>query len=307
MMGSFERDLMFPGNAENYFIAAQTWDERDVLPTPWPAINRTCGGWGGWTGIGPGWYVVCGGSSGGGKSLMALNMAVEGIRRGKSVGFVSLEMTAEQLQTRLYSMLCGVQTSHISPGRHFRNDVAEGVTRRVQGWRDEGWGKLFVNEDRIRNLHDVISLMRGWREGWGCEVMVVDYMQLCRVPGEDATHRRIQATSAEVCDFANAHQVPVIALSQFHSQARRDRTAPPTMDSLYGGVDLGNDADMVLLLDHTRYDRPTDDYARTWMVQGKNRHGPVAQDVPMEWDYRNLRLTEPMDDADFSKWPGAQL
>ena len=306
MVGEWERDLTFIGTAEAYFQRAELWQEEDTIPTPWPAINRTCGGMGGWAGMAPGWYVVLGGASGAGKSLAALQMATQAIKRGRNVGFVSLEMSADQLATRLYAMLFGVKSREISPGRHYRPEVAQQVTEEIQKRKRDGMGSFYVNERRIRNLPDIMALMAAWRDGWSCSMMVLDYMQLCRVPGEDQTHRRIQEVSAQVCDWAHDTETTTVALSQFHSQARRDKQTPPTMDSLYGGVDLGNDADLMLLLDHSRYHRESDDLARTWLIHAKNREGPQADDLPVLWDYRTLTLTEAMPHEEHL-WPGAEI
>jgi replicative DNA helicase len=305
MKGEYERDLTFLANTEEYFRRVEGWQEADVIPTPWPTINRTLGGWGGFVGIGPGWYVVLGGASGAGKSLAALYMATVALKRGRNVGFVSLEMTADQLATRLYSMLCGVSSKHISPGRNYRTDVAKHVRETMEEHRLAGMGKFFTNEARIRDLGTVINVMDAWRDGWNCDLMVVDYMQLCRVPSEEQVHMRIQRTSGDVCDWAAKNDVPVIGISQFHSYARRDRTQPPTMDSLYGGVDLGNDADLMLLLDHSRYHRASDALARTWLIHAKNRHGPSCDDVPVLWNYDTLSLLEATPDEEHL-WPGVE-
>jgi replicative DNA helicase len=61
-------------------------------------------------------------------------------------------------------------------------------------------------------------------------------------------------------------------------------------------------SDMVLLLDHSRYERDNDKHiARTWLIVDKNRHGPVG-DLPVLWDYRTLRMREGLED-EIDEWP----
>jgi replicative DNA helicase len=304
-MSTLERNVFDLAQIKGYFDRVAAWDPSDAIPSPWPTLNRHCGGFGGGHGFAPGWYVVLGGSTGAGKSLAALNVATKALLSRWKVGFVTLEMSPEQLQTRLWSMLFGVEVSKIQPGRWYDPREAERLKGLVRDALTDWPGAAFrVNEVRLRNLPDMLDLMHQWREGWGIQVFVVDYMQLCRVPDETETHKRIQAVSAEVCDFAHETKSLVLGLSQFHSMARRNRDHPPTVDSLYGGVDLGNDADLVLLLDHSRYekDQASPHLARTYLIHGKNREGPLSDDIPLLWDYRNLTAREALPDEE-ALWP----
>jgi replicative DNA helicase len=304
-MSGIERNVFDPRHVESYLDRVATWDPSHAIPSPWPTLNQHCGGFGGGHGFAPGWYVVLGGSTGAGKSLAALNISTKALLSRWKVGFVTLEMSPEQLQTRLWAMLFGVEVSKIQPGRWYDPAEADELKARIREALADWPGAAFrVNEIRMRHLPDMLALMRQWREEWAIEVFVVDYMQLCRVPHEGETHKRIQAVSAEVCDFAHETKSLVLGLSQFHSMARRNRDHPPTVDSLYGGVDLGNDADMVLLLDHSRYekDQMSPHLARTYLIHAKNREGPQSDDIPLLWDYRHLTAREALPDEE-PQWP----
>ena len=305
MNNPIERNVFDLRHIDGYFTRVATWDPADAIPSPWATLNRHCGGFGGGHGFAPGWYVVLGGSTGAGKSLAALNIAKHALLHRWPVGFVTLEMSPEQLQTRLWSMLFGVEVSKIQPGRWYDEREAARLRQMVREALDDWPGASFrVNERRVRNLHDMVDLMEAWREEWGVRVFVVDYMQLCRVPDETETHKRIQRVSERVCDFAHETESLVLGLSQFHSVARRNKDHPPSVDSLYGGVDLGNDADMALLLDHSRYEKDamTPHLARTYLIHGKNREGPLSDDIPILWDYRTLIAREGLPDEE-GAWP----
>ena len=49
-------------------------------------------------------------------------------------------------------------------------------------------------------------------------------------------------------------------------------------------------SDLVLLLDHSRYERHMNS-AMTYLCAAKNRHGPTIE-IPIEWDYRTLSVRE---------------
>ena len=305
MADRVERNVFDLRQVDRYFDKVATWDPSMAIPSPWPTLNKHCGGFGGGHGFAPGWYVVLGGSTGAGKSLAALNLATHALLNRWKVGFVTLEMSPEQLQTRLWAMLFGVDVSKIQPGRWYDPSEAERLKRLIRDALDDWPNAAFrVNEVQMRDLPTMLELMELWRTQWGIQVFVVDYMQLCRVPHEDQIHKRIQATSEAVCDFAHSTESLVFGLSQFHSIARRNREVPPSVDSLYGGVDLGNDADRCILLDHSRYekDEHAKHLARTYLIHAKNREGPTSDDIPLLWDYRTLTAREAMPDEEH-QWP----
>lgn len=65
----------------------------EAVPTPWPAWNQACKGWGGEVGLALGWHTLIAGRSGGAKTFTALNLAAAAIHHGETVTFHSLEMS----------------------------------------------------------------------------------------------------------------------------------------------------------------------------------------------------------------------
>tara|TARA_Y100001960_G_C14366910_1_gene677175 strand:+ start:59 stop:280 length:222 start_codon:yes stop_codon:yes gene_type:complete len=72
------------------------------------------------------------------------------------------------------------------------------------------------------------------------------------------------------------------------------------MTGLFGGMILEASCDLILLLDHSRYERDGNT-AKTWLIVAKNRHGPTVE-IPIEWDYRTLSIREADPDEE-SSWP----
>jgi replicative DNA helicase len=69
---------------------------------------------------------------------------------------------------------------------------------------------------------------------------------------------------------------------------------------LIGSSSLENDADQVLVLDHSRYARQGD-LAKSWAILGKNRHGGTGS-IPIEWDFRTLTMREGLP-HELREWP----
>ena len=85
------------------------WEERqaspvEAVPTPLESWNRMSGDDGGRIGIARGWFVTVGGNPGYGKSVLALNLSYSALAARESVGFISLEMSPEQLADRFYAI-----------------------------------------------------------------------------------------------------------------------------------------------------------------------------------------------------------
>ena len=72
------------------------------------------------------------------------------------------------------------------------------------------------------------------------------------------------------------------------------------MTGLFGGMILEASCDLILLLDHSRYEREGNT-AKTWLIVAKHRHGPTVE-IPIEWDYRTLSVREADPDEEY-RWP----
>ena len=69
----------------------------DAVETPFPTWNRMCRDEGGGQGLAKGWNVIVAADTGGGKSVLGLNMASHAFKTGAKVCYVSLEMSDTQL------------------------------------------------------------------------------------------------------------------------------------------------------------------------------------------------------------------
>jgi replicative DNA helicase len=145
--------------------------------------------------------------------------------------------------------------------------------------------------------------MEGFLAEAGIRFFVVDYLQLAQTGSDEAVYRAVTEVSAEVMTFAHQHEVVTVGLSQINRTASTDRDNRPQPQGLIGSSSLENDADQVLLLDHTRYERDglSPHLARTFLLIAKNRHGPCGS-LPIEWNYRTLRVREASPDEE-EAWP----
>lgn len=279
----------------------------DVAPTPWPMLNRCCRDAGGGMGIGLGWHVIVAGNTGHGKSLCGLNMAAEAMKAGMMVGFVSLEMSVTQLETRFHAILTGMQVAPMERGRSWDYEHARRAGHKTHQIARKAGASFIVNEDLrapMRYWHEVRDLMDEWREVHGVCYFVLDYMQMIGASelATDEIAKSVGVVSRATVDYAKQHQVITIGISQFNRKTSDDYERKPRPQGLFGWSGMENDAHIVAMIDHSRY-RPVEGGARTWLLAGKNRHGGKPE-VPIYVDHRNLRIREALED-EVPMWPGA--
>ena len=279
--------------SREYLEAFAVQQQMDPLavPTPFPSLNACCGDDGGGIGLARGWFVTVGGNTGHGKSLLALNLAVAALDVREDVGFVSLEMSDHQLATRLYAIASGVAVKDLERGEHYRPGSLEAAREALQA-RFGYDARLVVNREPLRELDSILALVTAMKEQ-GIRFVVLDYVQLAGVGDEDSILRRVTEVSGALRYFARKHQVTVVGLSQYNRRTSSDYSQSPIAQSLMGGSPLENDSDLVALLDHSRYEKDSQDpsKARTWLRVAKNRHGRTGE-IPVLWDYRTLRIRE---------------
>ena len=124
----------------------------------------------------------------------------------------------------------------------------------------------------------------------GCRLLILDYLQLVSVQGSQRQDDAMRQVSAMVQGLAFQYDVNTLALSQFNRSTTANADAPPTIFGLAGSSAIENDADQVLLIDHTT--RQTVHDGKTFkLLLDKNRHGPSAP-MTLHMDTHTLRITE---------------
>lgn len=270
----------------------------DAMPTMWNTWNRACRMYGGGQGLARGWHVVAAGGAGAGKSLIALNMTAEALRNGHSVGWVSLEMSREQLLLRLLGIATGRKLRDLEPGASFDPGAFTAASYSFMDRLEVSGAHLWMAERPSRDLQSVNQLMRRAVDA-GCRLVIVDYAQLVSVAGaklDDA----MRQVSAGVQSVAYRDDVNTLLLSQMNRSTTSDKGAPPTIFGLAGSSAIENDADQVLLIDQSA--KTEDLYGKNFnILLEKNRHGPNAS-IAVRMDTLTLQLLEQTPSAPKAAW-----
>lgn len=277
-------------------IILETFDRLDLLngpdkdmyqgiPTGIKALDDTI------TGLNRSDLLILAARPGMGKTSFALNIARHAaVVANKRVAFFSLEMSKEQLASRLLSTeaLVGgtkLRTGQLSEGEWMRLIEAGDILSRAQLYFDDSSG-ITVPEmkAKVRRLKDV-------------DLIVIDYLQLM------SSSRRIDNRVQEISEItrnlkimAKELNVPVLTLSQLARASEKRTEHRPVLSDLRDSGSIEQDADVVLFLYREDYYQgpgaPDEDADRNSgeCIVAKNRHGELKT-VPLHWQGEFMRFT----------------
>lgn len=281
----------------------------EAIATMLPSWNACCRDEGGGVGLARGWHICLGGNTGTGKSLVALNLAAHAVKNGEKVGLVSLEMSQMQTVTRFMSIFSGVPVTQLEHGRHYNEDSAYQVKALLDENKERNGGVLLTNEKPIDNLKDILDSILYLHEYVGCRMFVTDYLQLAWTGNAQNINDRITEVSHSIRGLVVDLGVVSIGISQFNrsTSSQKERPVP---QGLMGGSALENDANQVVLLDHSSFKKQGNHGAIMKLLLCKNRHGATG-DINCRWDYGNLTFNElaagaEIEDSD-GRWKEGQL
>lgn len=258
-------------------------EDGGYTPTGWVDLNHFIGGWR------PGALYVGGARPGSGKSIIGAQAAFDVANTGHAVVICSMEMTDDELNTRLLAMrgtvsMDSLTRRRISDEEWTRIASAQGALMNLP---------IFTNDNASQTVADIKSYARSVQRRQPVGLVVVDYLQLVdpvphmrRAP----RHEQVSHVSRSLKLIAKDLGVPVLALAQLNrgSENRQDRH--PTMSDLRESGAIEQDADVVLLLH--REDEESPDLE---IGVGKNRHGQRGG-FNLTWQAKYARVansTEP--------------
>ncbi len=269
----------------------------DAVPTPFPTWNRMCCSMGGGVGLARTWNVIVGGATGAGKSLLALCMTETALRHGENVVYFSLEMDHKELLTRLRPIVSRIDVRLLEWGKGFDREKAKEADDAILTLP----GTLYVNTAPIYKLDDIGEVIETYYVADSVRYFIIDYMQLVEPSG---INKRMREAIAHISHTVNYHAKRLgfvhIGLSQYNRATTTNHDQRPTADSLIESSALGNDANQVVLLDHSRRDtNPITRAEKTFLLIAKNRHGPCGE-IPIQLDKTTLRFDEIYPDEEYS-------
>lgn len=252
-------------------------------------------------GLHPSDLLILAGRPSMGKTTLATNIAfnaakavLENDPNGAPVAFFSLEMSAEQLASRILASESAVSSDKIRRGEIRAEDFPKfvEVTRTLQDL------PLFIDDTAGITVNAIRNRCRRLKRQHGLGLIVIDYLQLIEAGGMkrggDNRVQEISDISRGLKAIAKELDVPVIALSQLSRAVEQREDKRPQLSDLRESGSIEQDADVVMFvyreeyyLERRRPPEGTDKfmqwqeemqkvYKQAEVIVAKQRHGPVG-------------------------------
>ncbi|MFH1157708.1 MAG: replicative DNA helicase [Pseudomonadota bacterium] len=204
--------------------------------------------------------VILAGRPAMGKSALATNIAFNAARsyvehhakEGAVVGFFSLEMSAEQLATRILADLSGVASDKIRRGEVRDTDFH----KFVEASQALSQVPLFFDDTAALTISAIRTRARRLQRQHKLGMIVIDYLQLIQGSGRNTSDNRVQEISEitrGLKALAKELDVPVLALSQLSRAVEQRDNKRPQLSDLRESGSIEQDADVVMFIYREEY------------------------------------------------------
>ena len=212
---------------------------------------------------------------------------------GGIVGFFNLEMSAEQLATRILSSEAEISSADIRRGNIHESQF----TRLVEASNLIAQVPLYIDDTGGLSVAQLAARARRLKRQKGLDLLIIDYIQLLSGSSRKASENRVQELTeitTTLKALAKELDVPVIALSQLSRQVESRDDKRPQLSDLRESGSIEQDADVVLFIYRDEYylknKEPKEGTPEhlAWMgemekvhghaevIIGKQRHGPTG-------------------------------
>jgi replicative DNA helicase len=316
--GGFQRFAQALTTAVDMAARAYQRDGRlSGLATHLDDLDRMMGG------LQPSDLVILAGRPGMGKTSLATNVGYNVAKawrgevkpdghtmtvNGGIVGFFSLEMSAEQLATRIIAEQTGIPSNQIR-----RGGISEGDFERIKDHSIELQSlPFYVDETGGLSVAQLAARARRLKRQRGLDLLIIDYLQLLQGSTRRSSENRVQEITeitTKLKALAKELNVPILALSQLSRQVESRDDKRPQLSDLRESGSIEQDADVVLFVYREEYyhlmRKPLESnrekfaewlaesdkvHGRAEVIIGKQRHGPTGT-VELQFDAAVTRFS----------------
>jgi len=248
-----------------------------------------------------------------GKTSLATNIAFNAAQKlqdsGKksSIAFFSLEMSSEQLSTRIISEQARISSNDIRRGRI----SDEQFDKFLETSKNISELPLYIDETPAISIAAMSNRARRIKRLFGLDMVVVDYIQLMRgtTYNKDGRVQEISQITQGLKAIAKELRVPVVALSQLSRQVEQRDDHKPQLSDLRESGSIEQDADVVMFVyregyylqrkeprqatvEHAEWQAKMNEVAHlAQIIIQKQRHGPIGN-VTLEFEERFTKFKD---------------
>jgi replicative DNA helicase len=273
--------------------------------------------------------VIVAGRPGMGKSSLATNIGFAAAKRllqdqedgiepaksaGAAVALFSLEMSADQLATRVLAEQSGISSENLRMGRISQQEFRS-LARAAAELQSL---PLYIDDTPGLTIAALRARARRLKRQKGIGMVIVDYLQLLQGTGRgsagDNRVQEISEISRGLKQLAKELDLPVMALSQLSRAVEQREDKRPQLSDLRESGSIEQDADIVLFIyredyylaarqpadDHPEIDKWREEMARVYglaeVIVAKQRHGSTGK-VRLKFDSRITKFSDLVDEG----------
>ncbi len=214
-----------------------------------------------------------------GKSAFAMNIALNAAKFNKGgkagIAIFSLEMSNEQLVTRMISSMSHIENSKLRTGyltpQEWRN--YENMTSILNDYN------IYFDDSSSSNINDIRAKCRRLAQEGKLDFVVIDYLQLIHSEGNNR-QEEVSRISRALKQMAKELRIPVLALSQLSRDVEKTADRKPTLAHLRESGSIEQDADIVMFIHREEYYAQSNDGEQTGQTEilvRKNRQGRIGE------------------------------
>ena len=243
------------------------------------------------SGLQPTQLIIVAGRPGMGKTSFGLNVIQNvAIREKQSVAIFSLEMSKDQLATRLMCSEGRVDSQKTRTGNLSANDFE----RLADALEFLSTAPIYIDDTPGITMTEILAKCRRIKMEHGLGLVMIDYLQLMSsTKRTDNRQQEISEITRSVKLMAKELAVPVILLSQLSraSEKRNKEERMPVLSDLRESGSIEQDADVVIFLHRENYYDEQADQTEAKVKIAKQRNGPTGV-VNMIWNSEYTRFEE---------------
>jgi replicative DNA helicase len=273
--------------------------------------------------------IIIAGRPGMGKSSLGTNIAFAAAQRfirdvedgiepeksaGAAVALFSLEMSADQLATRILAEQSGISSENLRMGKISQQEFRQ-LARAAAELQNL---PLYIDDTPGLTIAALRTRARRLKRQKGIGAIVVDYLQLLQGSGRgssaDNRVQEISEISRGMKQLAKELNLPVIALSQLSRAVEQREDKRPQLSDLRESGSIEQDADIVLFIYREDYylaaKQPAEDhpdfaawqeemgraYGRAEVIVAKQRHGATGK-IRLKFDSRITKFSDAVDEG----------
>jgi len=281
--------------------------------------------------------IIVAGRPGMGKSSLATNIGFacaqrllrdreDGVEQAKSAGtpvaLFSLEMSADQLATRILAEQSGISSENLRMGRISQQEFRQ-LARAAAELQSL---PLYIDDTPGLTIAALRTRARRLKRQKGIGMVIIDYLQLLQGSGRgsagDNRVQEISEISRGLKQLAKELDVPVMALSQLSRAVEQREDKRPQLSDLRESGSIEQDADIVIFIYREDYylaaKQPADDhpdaaawreemernYGKAEIIVAKQRHGSTGK-VRVKFDSRITKFSDAIDEGYLPEMRGA--